>query len=78
MEMSASVKLTSFAVESIIIMLFAAFCCCIIYAGQLVGGTPVPQGDWSKLKLQQASSKNEEEKERSSNKGCLLQEGGFT
>ncbi|CAK9259941.1 unnamed protein product [Sphagnum jensenii] len=77
MEMSASVKLTSFAVESIIIMLFAAFCCCIIYAGQLVGGTPVPQGDWSKLKLQQASSKNKKKKKGAPTKDAFSKREGL-
>jgi hypothetical protein len=53
----------------------AAFCCCIIYAGQHVGGTPVPQGDWSKLKLKQASSKNKKKKKEAPTKDASKREG---
>jgi hypothetical protein len=77
MEMSASVKLTSFAVESIIIIMFAAFCCYIIYAGQLVDVTPIPQGDWNKLKLQQASSKNKKKKKGAPTKDASSKREGL-
>jgi len=55
----------------------AAFCCCIIYAGQLVGGTPIPQGDWSKLKLQQASSKNKKKKKGAPTKDASSKREGL-
>jgi hypothetical protein len=42
-----------------------------------VGGTRVPQGDWSKLKLKQASSKNKKKKKEAPTKDAL-QEGGAT
>jgi hypothetical protein len=40
-----------------------------------VGGTHVPQGDWSKLKLQQASSKNKKKKKEAPTKDASKKEG---
>ncbi|KAH8946621.1 hypothetical protein BDL97_12G105600 [Sphagnum fallax] len=45
--------------------------------GQLVGGTPIPQGDWSKLKLQQASSKNKKKKKGAPTKDASSKREGL-
>jgi hypothetical protein len=42
---------------------------------QHVGGTLVPQGDWSKLKLKQASSKNKKKKKEAPTKDASKREG---
>ncbi|KAH9546716.1 hypothetical protein CY35_12G115000 [Sphagnum magellanicum] len=48
---------------------------CFLFSRQNVGGTPVPQGDWSKLKLKQASSKNKKKKKEALTKHVSKREG---